>query len=489
MKNLSNFLIGAIVMMCCFLLSCSEKENLMPGSEEMSTLKCKPIGSGAVFTVSPSADLKDSYAIQMAFNDAVAAGPGSTVQLAAGTFYLNERIEVEGFVGSFKGAGKDKTIITTPPDEPVNFSLPVADWESLIKFRHGDINISDFTIKISNPHPCTGLDPYWGGDDALPTVIMFTGNSVQNGATTDPVISFTLNNVRFNGLKYLDESGVRFNVWYCIMICIDGYDPANYIDLTGRKAKITNCEFKTLYNSICSIYNGITEIGGENNSSGNKFEDLNQGIFFYDCNNSVYSISNNSFTKIYWDAVGICQGIFGNPTSMSKFLIRNNYIEQEMNGDGILLLDLSVSIGEGKKMDVKISDNKIFLKNDIDGGGIWSCWAKDVLVTNNKIWGNGYAGIYSSTYDRTGGDGMSGWVIKGNNLQGLDAEVAPIWLNSTSHDNIVIGGSLKTTVLDEGTNNILIGVDKKREDHPHPKINKNYMRDHEMMKSFGGHHR
>jgi hypothetical protein len=487
MKNLSNFLIGAIVMMCCFLFSCSEKENLMPGSEEMSTLKCKPTGNGAVFTVSPSADLKDSYAIQMAFNDAVAAGPGSTVQLTAGTFYLDERIEVEGFVGSFKGAGKDKTIITTPLDQQVNFGLTDADFEGLIKFRHGNINVADFTINILNPNPCTGVDPFY--NSAFPSVITFTGNSVKERPTTEQAINFTLNNLKIIGVNSTDDSGSHFNIYNSINHSWDGYVSDDYYELKSIY-KITNCEFKTMQIGLFSSYNGIGKIGGDTQTSENKFEDAEYGVTFYECSNAITYISNNSFKKMIWGGIQLVQGWLAHPAVISKFLIHNNYIEITKFGDGMTFMDYETKNGFGKRMDVNVFNNQIFL-NNTDDGGIDGIYAKDVRVTNNKIWGNGIAGIYSQTwpYDDPQGDNMSGWVIKANNVQGVNAQVAPIWLTSSSHDNIVIGGSLKTNVLDEGTNNILIGVDKKRDDQSRPQINKNYVRDHKMIEFHRGHHR
>ena len=48
--------------------------------------------------------------VQKAFNHAVKAGPGSTVQLGAGTFYTNT-ILVRNFDGCFKGAGEGQTTI------------------------------------------------------------------------------------------------------------------------------------------------------------------------------------------------------------------------------------------------------------------------------------------------------------------------------------------------------------------------------------------
>ena len=468
----------------------------MPVPGNTGVLKSASDKGCPVFTVSPGADLKDSKAIQKAFDDAVAAGPGSTVQLTKGTFCLDERIEVEGFVGCFRGAGKEKTIITTPIDKPVDFSLPVADFESLIKFRHGNINISDFTIKISNPLPCTGILYNW--TDGFPFLISFTGSSVKDGVLTNPVASATLNNVKFIGWRndVFDESGEAYNVTYCVGIGTDGYDPVNWRCIKGN-LKITNCEFRTINWCIVATIDGNCIIGGENNS-GNKFEDVMRGVVCDDCSNSICDISNNYFTKNYLSPIHLHEGAYGNSVSkISKFLIRRNYIEASY-GDAILLYDDAYlyddanGLGEDKKLDVNISDNRIYLNNsdygDIGGwtGGIAGYEAKDVLVTNNIIWGNTlFGGIYAGTGDYE----SSGWLIKGNNVQGVNAQVAPIWLGPKTSYFTVIGSSLNTTVLDEGTNNILINVNKKHLDHPHPEINENMMRHHEMMKSFKGHRR
>ena len=92
MKNLMAFRVTAIVLMCCMILSCSKKNDFIDNTADIPFLK-----SSAVFEVSPSGNYNDdSYNIQTALNDAVAAGVGSTVKLTAGTFYLKNRIEIDG---------------------------------------------------------------------------------------------------------------------------------------------------------------------------------------------------------------------------------------------------------------------------------------------------------------------------------------------------------------------------------------------------------
>ena len=75
------------------------------------------------FVVAPSGNCEtDTINLQAAFDMAAAAGPGSTVRLTKGTFYLCKPIVAVNFDGKFKGAGMDKTLILVP--EYVELPLP-----------------------------------------------------------------------------------------------------------------------------------------------------------------------------------------------------------------------------------------------------------------------------------------------------------------------------------------------------------------------------
>jgi hypothetical protein len=62
--------------------------------------------------------------------------------------------------------------------------------------------------------------------------------------------------------------------------------------------------------------------------------------------------------------------------------------------------------------------------------------------------------------------------------------VAPIWLCPSTSNFLVVGGSNKTNVLNEGTENILTGVNNMHGNPPGPEIRDAMMRKLEMMKSF-----
>jgi hypothetical protein len=480
MKKLSKFLIASIVIVYCCLLACNKQENLlMPVSIDINTIKSMPIESGEVFTVSPSIDFKDSYNIQTAFDNAVEAGPGSTVQLTEGVFYLNESIEVKGFDGIFKGAGKQKTIITT--QDEINFDFPPGDLEGLLIFRNGNIHVSDMTIKISNPAPCTGLN--WDVfQQSFPSIFNITGKSVLDPSTTEQNINSTFNNVQFiGGFGYF----YGFNVYSFINIHPEG--APNYL-LNGSHNFI-NCEFQSA--SICiegvSSCNGNWTIGGSA-SSGNNFENANWAVQIRDCRNSYFNISHNYCTKIYWGGVSLCPWKYFIPFTstlpFSKYLVDKNYFEVEGIGDAVVLWDYDIESGS-KKMDAIVSNNRIYLNNTMYwGGGVYGLHVNDVLVTNNIFWGNGPVGIYCGIFGNQGYDQCSNWVLKGNNLERVDAYFTPILLGPGTNNFLVIGGSNKTNVLDNGTNNILTGVNNMQGEPLGPEIQDALMRKLEMMKLF-----
>ncbi|MGB5911256.1 MAG: hypothetical protein WBH31_08700 [Promethearchaeia archaeon] len=137
----------------------------------------KPSAS-EIFMVYPSGG-DDTANIQAAFDDAKAAGPESTVQLAAGQFYT-DAIFVENFYGTFKGAGKDITTIDVlkglDPGAlgvvgPVGPNLPPTPH--LFTFRGGDVHISDLSFDITPAEPAEEWEP--GVTDLL-SIILITGD-------------------------------------------------------------------------------------------------------------------------------------------------------------------------------------------------------------------------------------------------------------------------------------------------------------------------
>lgn len=225
-------------LVCCLLTSCNSKEDLLdPDSEDAVSLTSKSLHCGRVFTVSPSGNYNDdSHNIQSALDAAVTTGHGSTVQLTRGTFYLKDRIEVNGFEGYFKGAGKDKTILTT--HDQVVFDIPTHQLPCLIKFRCGNINMSDMTISITNLEPYKMADPDWSGFFS-PTAVGITGNDLNPGSAGQP------GKFAFHDLKFIGGDGtvwgLNYNLAYFIEVIWESDNNIVYPLIGGYK--ITNCEY------------------------------------------------------------------------------------------------------------------------------------------------------------------------------------------------------------------------------------------------------
>jgi hypothetical protein len=72
----------------------------------------------------------------------------------------------------------------------------------------------------------------------------------------------------------------------------------------------------------------------------------------------------------------------------------------------------------------------------------------------------------------------------GNNLQNLDADVASIWLGLDTSNCAVVGGSAKGNVLDEGTDNVIAGVNNMGGNPPGPNIREAMERKLEILSHF-----
>ena len=483
MKNLSKLLIATAVMVGCCFISCNKQGNLVtPGSGDISTLNAKSVASGIVFTVSPSGNYTDdSPNIQAALENAVAAGTGSTVQLTMGTFYLKERIEVNGFDGYFRGAGKDKTFLTT--HDKLDFGLPGHQIPSLIKFRCGNISMSDMTITITDPEPCIVETQGWGGS-FLPSVIMITGNDVNPGSEGQTA-KFTFNNLKFLG----GDGQIGYNILYFIQASWESDNGAIY-PLTGGY-KITNCEFEKAYFCIQTAFTGGPCITGGDATSGNKFIEAEVGAAISDIASSYCKISNNYFERIHWDALMPWQGVIPDPSvlPLTKFIISDNDINLSSYEpgtfaftNGIELVDYGIfaSTSERNLMDALISNNKIQI-NDIGFSGILGECCSSTIVTNNIISGSGITGIVAGIW----GQQASHWLMKYNDVQGVNAEVAPIWLGPGASHFVVFGD--KSNILDEGTDNVLTGVTKVNGRPLRPEIKEAMMKKAELLKLIKHH--
>ncbi len=134
------------MMAAGLLFACSDTDELLVADDAAPGLKKAP--ASAVFVVEPSGG-DDTPAIMQAFDDAKAAGPGSTVKLVMGEYQINF-IEVGEFYGKFMGTGKGKTVINIVDDINIWDLIDQNLNHVLIRFVGGDVCVSQMTINGSD---------------------------------------------------------------------------------------------------------------------------------------------------------------------------------------------------------------------------------------------------------------------------------------------------------------------------------------------------
>jgi hypothetical protein len=404
-----------------------------------------------IFVVSPSGG-DDTANIQAAFDDAIAAGPGSIVQLTSGQFYTNE-ILVENFYGTFKGAG-DLTKIDVLRGLDTTLPGVFGPWGThIFIFSGGDVCIKDLSFEITPYYPAEpwGAPPGW--EDLL-SPILITGD-----------INSRIKNVDFSGHEgtalynpdhplYLVKSyNVRAGVVY-----------GGGLPTTGRHI-LTKCNFDSLWLGISAFGLMNCEMTINSNSiSGGAI-----GIINAECDNSKIEISKNHIETTFFGGIWVMQPP---PRELSQWLIIHNTIKVlSLESDGIALMDFSPT----KSLEVVVSHNKIIL-DGANWGGMWTYGLQDAFISNNIILGEGYYGIGSvAAYNH---------LMLGNNVQNVDPNWGHIVLLWAS-ECVVVGGSTKTNVLDiGGLNNLIVGMNNMHDTSLGQEIQEAMEQKKELVQSF-----
>jgi len=438
----------------------------------------------------------DAANIQAALNSCVAHGPNCTVQLQAGT-YLTSQLVTYNLRGTFKGAGEHQTTIEALPNLLVNRpdpgivggclpNLTDCRWPNFIMFVDGNIEVSDLAIDF----------PYTNGQETTPYDFHSTQvGQVYNGTQVSQVyngldflgdrsMSASVDRVSVTGLE--DNSATNLGCGFNVMqgIVFDGWLPISpwnqtYATLSGSFA-VRNSSVKTSCEGIVvtgQVKSSQVTIGGSP-WAGNRVDDIGFAGIDMTGANSVFDISYN---HVFVDNVGPAsdkhRGMFVEPSNsaglssnLSKFSIHdNNIVVRDACGcpmQGIMLWD--ASFGLPYWFTATIMHNTISLSTPANKP---SKWAEGMDVNNTKgtvISGNTIAGTSPGTGDAIylwGGNPTwlpaTGNVISGNNVSGLIPDpsfgLAQIVLDPYTTKNLVVCLRRTDTVLDQGTNNTVIG--------------------------------
>lgn len=428
--------------------SCSKESLPDDGfSPDISGKKTLKAASGAVITLSPSEDGDDTDQLQVAFESAKAAGPGSTVQLAAGEYHIGF-ILVEEFIGSFTGAGIGKTILVPLPDLPYLDLYAEGLAPELVKFLRGNVRISNMSFLNLEGEPCPGDDlwAFLGIHDWAHTELP--------DLPADHKIKAVVDHVEFVGCPgpagwtpYAVQTAVSFGgdfVW-------DSNLPYSNIDIA-----VTNCSVNEMNWAFTNlgIDKGTTvfknngpiitpggiglsdNLGGSTLISGNEFYTPAWG-------NSIY-IVDAAYFYYYLFEFKLSDGC--------QYEISGNIFHAEDSWGAITIANDRKALG--------IIDNKnpvlVLIKSnlfDLQGAvwaGIWNWITDDAVIRNNKFTGQAMIGLYVDPR-------VENSLMLGNNFSNLvctDYNIQLLGNNNT----VVGGGNNSTSVLNLGENNVITGA-------------------------------
>lgn len=428
----------------------------------LALLAAPALASAHTFYVSPSGG-DDTANIQKAFNRAIAAGPGSVVQLGPGTFYTNA-IWVKGFIGTFRGAGEGLTTINTPraldtTAAGVN-SDAAATHETetfLVGFSGGRVHVSGMSFDVSATDPADS----WAGWGS-------TGNSfLADGFLVTDSASAAFDHVSFQSATMPDGS---HNVAF--YIAFDGHvqwDPStgNLVSVgsSGGCDSVRDCTFTGADCGVTTwgLTDGSLTVGG---AAQNSFSDSGFSCcFFADSSDSTIVVSHNQMAT-EGDGVFCLQGHAALDYGLTdqlprlpapRYLIADNQISGVPTGyAGVVLWDFNTYFDAASCLQAAVTGNAFNL-----GGGDGSCGVaefgtRNVLCARNTFSGSASWGIYlGDDYDQNKQPvTVSGWRILGDHFSGLSASVAPILLGNGTTHNLVCPTPAGT--IDNGIDNWLL---------------------------------
>jgi hypothetical protein len=424
----------------------------------LGLLAAPALASAKTFTVPYSGPHDYTPAIQAAFNAAVKAGPGSVVQLSAGHFYTNN-IVVNGFQGTFQGAGEGKTVIDCL--RGLNSSLSGVTGNSyganLFFFDGGDINVSAMSFDITAFSPVDSASN--GGNDFLSDMVDVTGNVVSSSFDQVAFVTGTGNDDGFNsdealyigGSGAVDANGAPTTFW-----SISGTESVCDCSFVGNDG----VQIEGLVKGSATVTdNVITAQGGF-------------GCLLFDNSDSAVAVCHNRIAGAVMEDVWILQGWqagFGGflpPLPAPHYLIADNQMLATGTAGGVWVEDDSSFYNGPNRLDATITNNAIALDNDGYDAGVDGVYAQGIRVLDNHIWGTGLAGIDVGVMTSLGtlpAAPASDWQIIGNDMGGLTASTdqggpgAQIWLGPEA-DHCLVVGCGPTTALDQGTDDILINT-------------------------------
>jgi hypothetical protein len=453
MKTLKKLFL--LIAVTGLLFSCSKSGQSfdMPGMSEKDH-KGHPYAHEKTFFVEPNGT-DDTENLRNAFAEALVYGPEAVVQLKEGTYHI-DFIEVREFYGEFRGAGKEKTVITTIDDLSVDALISQNLNSVLIRFVGGNVQMSNMTLKTPHGALSTGSE-FW-----LDALVAFSAATCQY-TSEDEYINAAINNVGFEGNWDNIDHGLKTGFGIKENVTGPGTIPLFNTDIS-----ITDCSFSGfwLYGTLIEgIREGKITAGVKNH--GNIFDNIYYASLGIWSNVSMkLSVEGNTFFNPEGTRFGL--EIYSSPrpdyfeqlpqTFPSFCKIEQNEFDITGGTGGTLINDRRRNFfPDESPMLVQVRNNRFNMSNNAYTGiGCFNMMG--MMILHNRFTGTGQYGVrimgpLPYPYNENG-------MMIGNCFSNTTYSITTVLLDVRTKNWKIIGGDLEGNVTDNGENNTIINMKK-----------------------------
>mgnify|MGYP003588647887 CR=1 FL=1 len=390
-----------------------------------------------VVRVAAPSGVDDTAAIQAALDACVAAGPGCVVQFGPG-IYKTRQVFAIGFHGAIQGRGAKLTTIEALPgltvtqaerfwDNPPSAAEP---YPALISFWNSDVAAADMTLRVTAFQPTTG---WWYGEFVTWLEALIALEGPQSGSSA-------FDRIVFQGGPG-ENAGMNLN-----------NGPMVGDSVVATNHRIRNCRFAAAANGyeFATLSNARVVVGGAPWFA-NTFEQGSAGGLLIDLYDSTAEVSFNRIVSPATPGYAAINVYTMTPISGKQALVflHDNMIDAAGDWiDGIDLVDYG-SLDGLKTLQAMVWNNVLRHQGGEGTSGVLAFGMDGAVISGNRISGAPTDGI---NVLRSVSD-----LILANDLRGLQATHAAIWLQPTS-SRCTVFGDPSTLVLDQGTDDTLIGV-------------------------------
>ncbi len=415
------------------------------------------------YYLTPSLTGDDTDQIRAAFAEAL-LHPGSTIEFGAGDFYLSDSITIEGFEGTIRGQGAEASVLKLKEGAP----FPATAWDPVLSSLWGydwywpvmlTLSYHDRAEAYSLTISDLGFEPVGAGEvwtwAAAPAD--FVEALVVGTAALGEVPPL---NATFRNLRIVGDADATYIRGKNLM---DGI----VIGTARGTFRFAGCWFETMAGlpvNTALLEQSSVIIGGARAQDHVYMADADMGgTWCWACKDTVIDVTNVEardiaapvFQALSMDNTTVrvagveaydsaLAGLFGSAGRPSTYLWEDNTVRTA--GAAFTVVESG-----------DVRSQVVIRNNNVEGLGqaaigVLTSNTQGTVITNNRFTGIGAAAMALGAPE---GDD-SGIVVKGNNVQGWEGDVA-IWLGPGTSGNTVVGGG-KDIVLDEGTDNIVTGT-------------------------------